>query len=100
MQERHEAQQQQSNITVNTDSNTVNASKKLSGGEIATTAGDQTGRQSAEPFFELRARVEDNPHTTLAHGCSGKIRFRLDPEPLLQQWIRQLRQLLQKRYQI
>lgn len=72
----------------------------ISGGEIATTAGDQTGRQSAEPFFELRARVEDNPHTTLAHGCSGKIRFRLDPEPLLQQWIRQLRQLLQKRYQI
>ena len=72
----------------------------VSGGEIATTAGDQTGRQSAEPFFELRARVDDRPDTTLVHGCSGKIRFRLDPEPLLKQWIRQLRQLLQKRYQI
>ena len=72
----------------------------VSGGEIATTSGDQTGRQSAEPFFELRALVDDHPDTTLAHGCSGKIRFRLDPEPLLKQWIRQLRQLLQTRYQI
>ena len=72
----------------------------VSGGEIATTSGDQTGRQSAEPFFELRALVDVHPDTTLAHGCSGKIRFRLDPEPLLKQWIRQLRQLLQTRYQI
>jgi hypothetical protein len=36
----------------------------------------------------------------LLHGRSGKIRFDLDPEPLLPRWLRRLYQLLQKRYQI
>jgi hypothetical protein len=36
----------------------------------------------------------------LLDGRSGEIRFDLPAEPLLPRWTRQLRQLLQKRYQI
>lgn len=72
----------------------------LSGGEIATSAADRSGRRAAEPFFEVRADLQPNPEVVLEHGCSGRIRFTLEPQPLLQQWFRKLRQLIQKRYQI
>ena len=36
----------------------------------------------------------------LLHGRSGRIRFDLEPEPLLPRWLRRLWQLLQKRYQL
>jgi hypothetical protein len=36
----------------------------------------------------------------LLDGRSGKIRFDLEPEPLLPRWMRRLWQLLQKRYQL
>jgi hypothetical protein len=36
----------------------------------------------------------------LLHGRGGRIRFELKPEPLLEQWVRRLRQLLQNRYGI
>jgi hypothetical protein len=44
-------------------------------------------------FFRLQPAA-------LLHGRSGKIRFDLDPEPLLPRWIRRVRQLLQQRYQV
>ena len=72
----------------------------FSGGEIATSSGDQTGRRAAEPFFELRAPLDAPDAVNLHHGCSGRIRFALEPEPLLRQWVRKLRQLVQKRYQV
>ena len=71
-----------------------------SGGDLATAAEDQTGRQAAEPFFEVRADLRRSDEVALVHGASGEIRFKLDREPLLRQWLRQLRQLIQKRYQI
>ena len=49
-------------------------------------------------FFEQARKLADRP--LLLDGRSGKIRFDLEPEPLLPRWIRRLRQLLQKRYQI
>ena len=72
----------------------------FSGGEIATSSSDQSGRRAAEPFFEVRADLDPGPEVVLVHGCSGKIRFTLEPQPLLQQWYRKLRQLIQKRYEI
>ena len=48
----------------------------------------------------LRASVEPSAGVMLLHGRSGKIRVEMRPEPLLAQWWRKLRQLLQKRYQI
>ena len=70
------------------------------GGEVATAVDDPKGLKAAEPFFEVRASVPSTNLVAYLHGRSGKIRFDADWEPLLPRWIRSLRQLLQKRYQL
>ncbi|MEX0323830.1 MAG: site-2 protease family protein [Puniceicoccaceae bacterium] len=70
------------------------------GGEVAVDMSEQTGTRSVEPFFELRASLPDNESALLLHGRGGRIRFDLPPEPLLRQWFRKFRQLLQNRYGI
>lgn len=70
------------------------------GGEMPVAQDDPSGLRSAEPFFEVRADLPLNARPQLLHGRSGKIRFEQQWEPLLPRWIRSLRQLLQKRYQI
>jgi putative peptide zinc metalloprotease protein len=70
------------------------------GGSVAVAADDGRGVRAAEPFFLLVARVPSNPAITMLHDRTGVIRFSLPAEPLLWQWIRSLRQLLQQRYQI
>ena len=72
----------------------------LGGGEVAVSDRDPSGTRAAEPFFELRAAVEPRDPVQLLHGRSGRIRVDLRPEPLLEQWYRKTRQLLQRRYQI
>jgi putative peptide zinc metalloprotease protein len=72
----------------------------MGGGEVAVSPNDPEGRQAAEPFFEVQAAMDIHPDVALFHGRSGKIRFDLENEPLLPRWIRRLRQLLQKRYQL
>ncbi len=72
----------------------------MAGGEMAVSPSDPQGRKAAEPFFEVRAEIGAGAQAALLHGRSGKIRFDLAPEPLLQRGIRRLQQLLQKRYQI
>ena len=58
------------------------------------------GNKSAEPFFEVLAALDAPGAVALLDGRSGKISFKLEPEPLLPRWTRSLSQLLQKRYQI
>lgn len=70
------------------------------GGEMAVKPDDPSGTQSTEPFFEVRAELPSDAHAQLLHGRTGRIRFEQAPEPLLPRWIRSLRQLLQKRYQL
>ena len=70
------------------------------GGEIPVSGTDPGGQKAAEPFFEVRADVAAIPEVGLFHGRAGKARFDLEPNPLLERWIRRLRQLLQKRYEI
>lgn len=70
----------------------------VSGGEIPVLPDDP--QKAAEPFFEVHADLAGNLPATILHGRSGKIRFDLEPEPLLPRWIRRLQQLLQKRYQV
>jgi len=70
------------------------------GGDVPISNQDPNGQRAAEPFFEVRADVAAPKEITLAHGRAGKIRFELEPEPLLPRAVRSLRQLLQKRYQI
>jgi hypothetical protein len=44
--------------------------------------------------------MEMDTEASLYHGRSGRVRFKLPPEPLLRQGYRKLRQLLQERYQL
>ena len=70
------------------------------GGDVAVDVSDPSGLRAAESFFNVLAYLPSDKSVTFFHGRSGKIRFELPPEPLLQQWYRKLRQLLQQRYQI
>lgn len=70
------------------------------GGQVAVSPSDEEGVQAAEPFFQIYASLYPHENVMFMHGRSGKVRFTLDPEALLSQWGRKLRQLLQKRYQI
>ena len=70
------------------------------GGQVAVSPSDEKGVQAAEPFFQIYAFIRSHEEVMFFHGRSGKLRFTLDPEALLMQWGRKLRQLLQKRYQI
>ena len=70
------------------------------GGEMPVTRDDPHGVKSAEPFFEVHAELGADERIAFLHGRSGKIRFEQEWEPLLPRWIRSLRQLLQKRYQL
>ena len=70
------------------------------GGEMAIDMQDSSGMIAAEPFYELRLQISDTSNTTIYQGLSGIVRFELPPEPLIRQWWRKLRQLLQERYQL
>ncbi len=72
----------------------------LGGGDVPVALSDETGLMATEPFFQIYAYLDPVPDVTYLHGRSGQIRFTLEPQPLLQQWIRKFRRLLQKRYQI
>ncbi len=69
------------------------------GGEVAIDLTDPQGVRAQETFFQVRATIAPAPDISLLHGRSGRIRFTLPAEPLLQQWMRKLRQLLQSRFQ-
>jgi putative peptide zinc metalloprotease protein len=71
------------------------------GGEIPVTDDENSqGSKSTEPFFEVIGKINSRDGVVLLDGRSGRISFKLAPEPLLPRWIRSLWQLLQKRYQI
>lgn len=70
------------------------------GGSIPIARDDEHGLRTAEPFFLLVAKVKPNPAIAMLHDRTGVIRFSLPAEPLLRQWFRALRQLVQQRYQI
>jgi putative peptide zinc metalloprotease protein len=72
----------------------------MAGGEVPVSPSDPHGLRAMEPFFEVRAPVLDGEEAALLHGRAGKIRFKLESEPLWPRWMRRLRQLLQKRYQL
>ncbi|MBL9140131.1 MAG: hypothetical protein JNK85_29950 [Verrucomicrobiales bacterium] len=72
----------------------------LAGGPVRTASDDSQGTRAAEPFFEVRGNVENADDATLLHGRAGRVRFDLPSQPLLPRWMRSLRQLLQRRYQL
>ncbi|MBT6146267.1 MAG: hypothetical protein HOH74_12595 [Gemmatimonadetes bacterium] len=70
------------------------------GGDVAVDTQDRQGVTTSEPYYQVRAVLASNSEAALLHGRSGRIRFALNPEPLAWQGWRQLRQLLQQRYQL
>lgn len=70
------------------------------GGDIPVLAEDNTGRRAAEPFYIVKALLSADSGAHLLHGQSGVLRVRVGSEPLLPGWIRSLRQLLKRRYQL
>lgn len=72
----------------------------VSGGPVRTEPTDPGGRRAAEPFFEVQGDLEAPGSAAVFHGRGGRVRFDLPSQPLLPRWVRALRQLLQKRYQL
>jgi putative peptide zinc metalloprotease protein len=70
------------------------------GGPVRVALDDASGVRAAEPFFLVVARVAPGAQAALLHDRTGVIRFSLPWEPLLWQWARSFRQLLQERYQL
>jgi putative peptide zinc metalloprotease protein len=72
------------------------------GGDIAVQPGDPKGVMAAEPFFRIHARfdAEQAREVRLVHGRLGVMRLTLTPKPLLEQWERGVRQLLQRRFRV
>ena len=70
------------------------------GGDIAVQPGDASGVLAAEPFFRIHAGFDtvQASEVRLLHGRLGVMRLTLTPKPLLAQWGRSLRQLLQRRF--
>ncbi|WP_221031691.1 M50 family metallopeptidase [Actomonas aquatica] len=79
----------------------------LGGGPIEVRNDDGRGLEATEPFFLVVGRIAaedgvdpDTGRSPLWQGRAGVMRFDLPWSPLLVQWARDFRQLLQNRYQI
>lgn len=71
------------------------------GGDVpVANDAESQGNRTVEPFFEVRGSITPRSDVVLLDGRSGRARFKLEPEPLIPRWLRSLRQLLQKRYEI
>ena len=68
------------------------------GGPIENSA-DQPSK-SREPFFEVRGELAELPPGLANEGRIGVVRFRVADQPLLRQWITELRRFIQKRYRL
>jgi putative peptide zinc metalloprotease protein len=76
----------------------------LAGGGIAVDSQDERGVKAAEPFFLIRAKFASGLNQSSLDGVlpgrSGQLNIELNPEPLLSQWWRGVRQFFQNRYQL
>ena len=71
------------------------------GGDVEVNSSRGDPQQTAEPFYEVRARISArDERIPLLQGRSGKIRFHLGYTPLLAQGYRKVRQMLQKYYRV
>lgn len=70
------------------------------GGALPVAADARTAREAAEPFFEVRMRLDPAGLAPMFSGQRVVARFELPPSPLLAQGWRMARQLLQQRFHI
>jgi len=69
---------------------------QLGGEEIPVDPSDPSGRKLQTPQFELRVSLDDKD-ATYVPGQKAYVRFKLDKQPLLEQWGRRFWQLIQSR---
>ncbi len=74
------------------------------GGDILIDPTDPQGLRAAEPFFELLIAFDASERTltqkVLRAGQRVCVRFELAPRPLLGQWYHEVRQVLQRRFEV
>ena len=70
------------------------------GGSIGVAARDGEGRQTTEPYFQVRGTIEEMDSVVLQHGQRGIARFALPNKPLLSQWRHSIRQFFHREYQL
>jgi putative peptide zinc metalloprotease protein len=72
------------------------------GGATQVVEGDEDGTEAIEPFFEVHIELDEQA-AARASLCSGQrvdVRFEMPARPLLVQWWRAARQLVQRRFQV
>lgn len=72
----------------------------FAGGPVETRQDDEQGMRVVEPYFLLVCDLPEGSVIPYYHNRVGTARFVLPWQPLLIQWIRDFRQLLQSRFQI
>ena len=74
----------------------------LAGGATRVALDDESGTSTVEPFFEIQIELTESGHgqVELWSGQRVVVRFEMPARPLLAQWWRALRQLIQRRFQI
>lgn len=68
------------------------------GGPVETAADDTTGAKAAEAFFLVVLELAGAEDAAVLHHRTGVARFDLRWQPLMVQWVRSFRQLLQERF--
>jgi putative peptide zinc metalloprotease protein len=69
------------------------------GGQVAVDPGDEKGLTALEPLFQFEVALpKDSPRAHI--GARAYVKFQHEPRPLLVQWLRSLRQLFLKRFDI
>jgi putative peptide zinc metalloprotease protein len=85
-------------------STAVDMNNSRDGGQLAGRGlvGAGQGTKASQPVFEIRAALDSDAADTvkLIHGQRAVARMTLPAEPLLWQWVRAVRQLFQRTYQI
>lgn len=69
------------------------------GGRVRLAEQDQSGMRAYEPYFLVVGYLPAEA-AAFWHGRTGFARFNAPAEPLLSQWLQDLRQLLQRRFQL
>ena len=70
------------------------------GGSVGVSSRNGDGRQTTEPYFQVRGTIEEVNGVILQHGQRGVARFALPNKPLLGQWRHFVRQFFQREYQL
>ena len=70
----------------------------VAGGSMPVNLRDESGTQAAEPFFEVHIALDEQEARHLRIGQRVVARFEMPDQPLLTQWMRSLRQLIQQRF--